>query len=205
MLAATRAGDRRDAALSHTIGRVATDPLWGLPILALVLLLAYKIVGVFGAGTAVDFVERRIFGGVLAQTALDAPVPASALAQGDFAAPGTERLVVLQDGPSRVRIVAQSKQDDGVYVRDPTARIDVYPSSLRSAPDDGAVVVQGVGETARWAERRAGARVERVAEPMGVRLLRVDRRAAADRLLRRAVRPPHDGGDLRGRHRVCRS
>ena len=147
LLAATRAGDRRDAALSHTIGRVATDPLWGLPILALVLLLAYKIVGVFGAGTAVDFVERRIFGGVLAQTALDAPVPASALAQGDFAAPGTERLVVLQDGPSRVRIVAQSKQDDGVYVRDPTARIDVYPSSLRSAPDEGAVVVQGVGDT----------------------------------------------------------
>ena len=52
---AARAGDRRDATLSQAIGRTATDPVWGLPILALVLLLAYKVVGVFGAGTAVDF------------------------------------------------------------------------------------------------------------------------------------------------------
>jgi Fe2+ transport system protein B len=57
-----RAGDRRDATLSAAVGRTATDPVWGLPILALVLLLAYKVVGVFGAGTAVDFLEHRVFG-----------------------------------------------------------------------------------------------------------------------------------------------
>ncbi len=59
---ATRAGDGGDAALSHSVGRTATHPVWGLPILALVLLLAYKVVGVFGAGTAVDFLEHRVFG-----------------------------------------------------------------------------------------------------------------------------------------------
>ena len=59
---AARAGDRRDAALSQAVGRTATDPVWGMPILALVLLLAYKVVGVFGAGTAVDFLEHHVFG-----------------------------------------------------------------------------------------------------------------------------------------------
>ena len=156
LLLAARAGDRRDAALSHAIGRVATDPVWGLPILAFVLLLAYKIVGVFGAGTAVDFVERRVFGGVLAQTALDAPAAPSALDEGDFAAPGTERLVVLQDGPSRVRVVAQSKQGNGAYVVDPSARIDVYPSALGTATENGALVVQAreTGDPWRGAQAR---------------------------------------------------
>ncbi len=142
LLVATRAGDRRDAALSHAIGRVATDPVWGLPILAFVLLLAYKVVGVFGAGTAVDFVEKRIFGGVLAQTTLEAPAAPSALDENDFAAPGNERLVALQDGPSRVRVVAQTKLDDGSYAVDRAARIDVYPASLRTAAEEGAVVVE---------------------------------------------------------------
>jgi Fe2+ transport system protein B len=65
--AAARAGDRRDATLSQAVGRTATDPVWGLPILALVLLLAYKVVGVFGAGTAVDFLEHRVFGSMNAR------------------------------------------------------------------------------------------------------------------------------------------
>lgn len=60
--AAAAGGDRRDAAFSKWIGRTATDPVWGLPILAWVLLLAYKVVGVFGAGTAVDFLEHQVFG-----------------------------------------------------------------------------------------------------------------------------------------------
>ena len=154
LLLAARAGDRRDAALSHALGRVTTDPVWGLPILAFVLLLAYKIVGVFGAGTAVDFVERRIFGAVLAQTALDAPAAPGALDASDFAAPGTTRLVALQDGPGRVRVVAQSKLDDGTYAADPGARIDVYPSSLRASPAPGAVVVEASSEALAGAQAR---------------------------------------------------
>lgn len=126
---AARAGDRRDAALSASIGRAATHPLWGLPILAVVLLLAYKVVGVFGAGTAVDFVENKIFGGVAAQASLDAPVSPDALSSNDVAQDGTERLVVLRDGPG-VRVVAQTKVD-GAYVDDPSARIDVYGHEAR--------------------------------------------------------------------------
>jgi len=121
---AARAGDRRDAVVSAAVGRSATHPVWGLPILAFVLLLAYKVVGVFGAGTAVDFVENRLFGAPVAQVNLDAPQPPEALATNDGAEEGSERLVAVSDGGS-VRIVAQTKRG-GVYVEDPAARIDVY-------------------------------------------------------------------------------
>jgi hypothetical protein len=156
LLLAVRAADRHDAAASQAIGRAATHPVWGLPILAVVLLLSYKVVGVFGAGTAVDFVEKRIFGGVRAQAALDATaaVPERALEEGDFAADGTERLVVLPDGPEGVRVVAQSKVD-GTYAIDPTARIDVYPASLTvERAGGGAVFVRAPAGALRGAEAR---------------------------------------------------
>lgn len=121
---AARAGDRKDAAMSAAVGRSATHPVWGLPILAFVLLLAYKIVGVFGAGTAVDFVENRVFGAPVAQVDLTAPQPPEALATKDGAEEGAERLVAVSEGGS-VRIVAQTKRG-GVYLEDPAARIDVY-------------------------------------------------------------------------------
>jgi Fe2+ transport system protein B len=129
LLVALRSGDRRDAVLSATIGRAATHPVWGLPILAVVLLLAYKVVGVFGAGTAVDFVENKVFGGVAAQTSLDAPVPPSALAENDVADDGNERLLAVQDGTG-VHLVAQVKTG-GAYVADPAARVDVYGRDAR--------------------------------------------------------------------------
>ncbi|HEX4448442.1 MAG TPA: nucleoside recognition domain-containing protein, partial [Polyangiaceae bacterium] len=168
LLLALRAGDRQDAAASQAIGRLATDPVWGLPLLALVLLLAYKVVGVFGAGTAVDFVEKRIFGGVLARTSLEAPVVPAIAGGGvepdDFTAEGNERLLVLPatpaaapdgaTGPSTFRIVAQTKTG-GTYVPDRAARIDVYPGSLRTTRDaDGALVVQATAPELRRAEAR---------------------------------------------------
>jgi Fe2+ transport system protein B len=153
-----RAGDGRDAALSARLGSAATHPGWGLPILAFVLLLAYKVVGVFGAGTAVDFVENRVFGTTVAQARLDAPQPPEALTATDVADDGTERLVVttteLPSGlgpasssgrdprsrlgplsssvrdPAGVRVVAQKKAG-GVYIDDPAARIDVYGTEAR--------------------------------------------------------------------------
>ncbi|VAX29517.1 Ferrous iron transport protein B [hydrothermal vent metagenome] len=42
--------------------RVSMDPLWGLPVFLIVLYLLYQFVGVFGAGTLVDFFEKVIFG-----------------------------------------------------------------------------------------------------------------------------------------------
>ncbi len=43
------------------LGAWSTHPLAGLPILALVLWVAYEFVGVFGAGTAVNFLEQTVF------------------------------------------------------------------------------------------------------------------------------------------------
>ncbi len=137
---ASRMGDVRDAMLSRTLGRLATHPVWGLAILAFVLLLAYKVVGVFGAGTAVDFIENRVFGAPSAQAALVAATPDAPVTLD--AAEGTQRLVVKEDGPSRVFVVAQTSHA-GTYVADPSARIDIYARGARVSRRDGGVVVDG--------------------------------------------------------------
>lgn len=50
---------------SSWFGRVATHPIWGLPLLALVLYGLYWFVGVFGAGTLVDLLETGLFHGLI--------------------------------------------------------------------------------------------------------------------------------------------
>ena len=56
---------KRDASassgLARKLGAWATHPVWGVPFLAAVLWTAYEFVGVFGAGTAVDFLEHTVF------------------------------------------------------------------------------------------------------------------------------------------------
>ena len=47
--------------VSRRLGRLAVHPLWGWPILAAVLWVLYEFVGVFGAGTLVDLVEKGLF------------------------------------------------------------------------------------------------------------------------------------------------
>jgi ferrous iron transport protein B len=39
-----------------------THPVWGIPFLLVILFIVYEFVGVFGAGTAVDFFENVLFG-----------------------------------------------------------------------------------------------------------------------------------------------
>jgi ferrous iron transport protein B len=46
---------------ARSLGHASTHPWWGIPILALVLFAAYEFVGVFGAGTAVNFLEKTVF------------------------------------------------------------------------------------------------------------------------------------------------
>jgi ferrous iron transport protein B len=46
-------------------GSWSTHPVWGVPILLVVLTLAYLLVGVFGAGTLVDLLEKGFFQGWL--------------------------------------------------------------------------------------------------------------------------------------------
>ncbi len=43
-------------------GRYAMDPVYGVPILLVVLFLAYEFVGAFGAGVLVDLLEKSLFG-----------------------------------------------------------------------------------------------------------------------------------------------
>jgi ferrous iron transport protein B len=60
---------RRGASVASGVGRTlggwSTHPVWGIPVLALVLWAAYQFVGVLGAGTLVDFMEETVFGGWL--------------------------------------------------------------------------------------------------------------------------------------------
>jgi len=58
------AADRRPAA-AERLARLTTHPWWGWPVLLAVLLASYLFVGVFGAGTVVDLLEHRLFGGVI--------------------------------------------------------------------------------------------------------------------------------------------
>lgn len=48
--------------ISRFLSEITTHPFWGFPFLFLVLFLLYEFVGVFGAGTMVDFFEEVIFG-----------------------------------------------------------------------------------------------------------------------------------------------
>ncbi|MBN1147766.1 MAG: ferrous iron transport protein B [Anaerolineales bacterium] len=53
---------RSGEGLAVQLGRLTTHPLWGLAILALVLLGLYWFVGLFGAGVLVGLLEERLFG-----------------------------------------------------------------------------------------------------------------------------------------------
>lgn len=47
------------------LGNLAIHPLWGLPVLAVILYATYWFVGIFGGGTLVELLETRLFGGVI--------------------------------------------------------------------------------------------------------------------------------------------
>jgi ferrous iron transport protein B len=53
---------RRAQSRSARLGQIATHPVWGWPILALILFAVYQFVGVLGAGTLVGFFEEVVFG-----------------------------------------------------------------------------------------------------------------------------------------------
>ena len=58
----TRHEAGKSSAVAFNIGRLSMHPVYGLPILLAVLYIAYQFVGVLGAGTAVNFLEKTVFG-----------------------------------------------------------------------------------------------------------------------------------------------
>jgi ferrous iron transport protein B len=52
---------QRGVEFAQRFGRLAMDPVYGIPILAGVLFLAYEFVGVFGAGYLVDLLQAGLF------------------------------------------------------------------------------------------------------------------------------------------------
>ena len=53
---------KAERGLRQRLGEVTMHPVWGAPILLVVLFLMYEFVGVLGAGTMVDFMEEVVFG-----------------------------------------------------------------------------------------------------------------------------------------------
>jgi ferrous iron transport protein B len=52
----------KGSAIAFHLGKWSMHPVYGLPILLAVLYVVYQFVGVLGAGTAVNFLEKGVFG-----------------------------------------------------------------------------------------------------------------------------------------------
>jgi len=52
----------KGSAIAFHLGKWSMHPVYGLPILLAVLYVVYQFVGVLGAGTAVNFLEKLVFG-----------------------------------------------------------------------------------------------------------------------------------------------
>jgi len=73
-------GQADQPTLAERVGDLAMHPLWGLVVAAVVLYAVYLFVGVFGAGTSVDFLETHLFEAYVtpwSDTALRAVLPLS--------------------------------------------------------------------------------------------------------------------------------
>jgi ferrous iron transport protein B len=56
---------RSSPLVSQRIGQAVVHPVWGIPILLVVLFAVYEFVGVFGATTLVGLLEKDLFEGIL--------------------------------------------------------------------------------------------------------------------------------------------
>jgi ferrous iron transport protein B len=58
----TRYESGKGSAIAFQVGKLSMHPLYGIPILIAVLYAVYQFVGVLGAGTVVNFLEKTVFG-----------------------------------------------------------------------------------------------------------------------------------------------
>lgn len=54
--------DKSKSMIIQNIGKLSMHPIYGIPFLLVILYCLYQFVGVFGAGTLVDFFEETLFG-----------------------------------------------------------------------------------------------------------------------------------------------
>ncbi len=123
MAAAVMKGHRVSAAdgtvrrVMNTVGSLSMHPVLGFGILAGVLYIMYLFVGVFGAGTAVDWLETGVFGKNLATLSMsvapDGAVTPLAAPPGHDQRLTLEDVTRLDDGDVRVRVQAESRGDSG--------------------------------------------------------------------------------------------
>jgi len=52
----------RSSAIAFQLGKLSMHPVYGIPLLLAVLYAVYQFVGVFGAGTVVNYLEKTVFG-----------------------------------------------------------------------------------------------------------------------------------------------
>ncbi len=55
----------KSSTIAFLLGKWSMHPVYGIPILLAVLFAVYQFVGVFGAGTVVNFLEKTVFGNYL--------------------------------------------------------------------------------------------------------------------------------------------
>ncbi|MFI5302990.1 MAG: nucleoside recognition domain-containing protein, partial [Polyangiales bacterium] len=118
---AAASGPHRDVAALRWFGHVTMRPIAGLPFLAAALLLAYEVVGVFGAGTAVDWLENGLFGSVIAQTPLSTTTTADCASIDE----GTHRIRVSPRAGSELVDVFAEVRTGGVCVADTALALTV--------------------------------------------------------------------------------
>jgi ferrous iron transport protein B len=78
----TRGARSAGSDFARRLGAWSTHPIYGVPLLLLALFLAWLFVGLFGAGTAVDFLEHTVFQRYLVpwtEAALQAVLPGGAV------------------------------------------------------------------------------------------------------------------------------
>jgi ferrous iron transport protein B len=62
---ALQISEEQTFSLAMELSHLSTHPLWGIPVLALILYAMYWFVGVFGAGTLVGLLEENLFGNII--------------------------------------------------------------------------------------------------------------------------------------------
>ncbi len=140
---AARSAPSDDLRFTQRLGALTMRPVAGLPFLAAALLIAYQVVGAFGAGTAVDYLENDVFGSAYASVTLDGP-RASAPENADE---GARRLVVAPLGDGRFDVRGEVKQG-GAFVADVDARITAGRAAIASIEPGHFVVTTPPGASA---------------------------------------------------------